>query len=114
VTTRPKAAKASAGRTDWARINSMTDAEIERMAAADKENPTTKQADWATATVGLPPLKTPVNAKFDVDVVEWFKSQGRGYQTRMNGVLRRYMEAHRKDRVIPRSGLKPVHNKGGK
>jgi uncharacterized protein (DUF4415 family) len=56
----------------------MTDAQIERMAAADKENPTTKQADWATATVGLPPLKTPVNAKFDVDVVEWFKSQGGG------------------------------------
>jgi len=37
-----------------------------------------------------------VNAKFDVDVVDWFKSQGRGYQTRMNAVLRRYMEAHRK------------------
>jgi uncharacterized protein (DUF4415 family) len=114
MTTRSKTAKTSASRTDWARINSMTDAEIERMAAADKENPTTKQADWATATVGLPPLKTPVNAKFDVDVVEWFKSQGRGYQTRMNGVLRRYMEAHSKDRVIPRSGLKPVHNKSGK
>jgi uncharacterized protein (DUF4415 family) len=40
--------------------------------------------------------KTPVNAKFDADVVDWFKSQGRGYQTRMNAVLRRYMEAHRK------------------
>ena len=41
-------------------------------------------------------MKTPVNAKFDQDVVEWFKAQGRGYQARMNGVLRRYMEAHRK------------------
>jgi uncharacterized protein (DUF4415 family) len=97
--TRRKTAKASAGRTDWARINSMTDAEIERIAASDKENPPTRQADWATATIGLPSLKTPVNAKFDLDVVEWFKSHGRGYQTRMNAVLRRYMEAHRRDAV---------------
>ena len=55
--TRRKAAKAPAGRTDWGRINSMTDAEIERMAASDKENPATRQADWATATIGLAPLK---------------------------------------------------------
>ena len=41
-------------------------------------------------------LKTPVNAKFDVDAADWFKAQGRGYQTRMNAVLRRYMDAHRK------------------
>jgi uncharacterized protein (DUF4415 family) len=104
--TRRKAARASVGRTDWARINSMTDAEIEHMAASDKENPATKQADWSAATIGLPPLKTPVNAKFDVDVVAWFKSEGRGYQTRMNAVLRRYMEAHRKDGAILRSNPK--------
>lgn len=36
---------------------------------------------------------SPVNAKFDVDVVEWFRSQGRGYQARMDAVLRRSMEA---------------------
>ncbi len=66
------------------------------MAAKDAENPATKAEDWAHGFVGLPPLKTPVNAKFDADVVEWFKSLGRGYQTRMNAVLRKYMEAHRK------------------
>ena len=57
--TRSKTAKASSGRTDWGRIDRMTEAEIERMAASDKENPATKQADWATAKIGLPPLKTP-------------------------------------------------------
>ena len=66
------------------------------MAASDPDNPATTAEDWADATIGFPPAKTPVNAKFDVDVVDWFKSQGRGYQTRMNAVLRRYMEAHRK------------------
>ena len=88
--------KALASGTDWRRIDALTDAQIERMARDDTENPATRAADWAEAVVGLPPPKTPVNAKFDVDVVLWFKAQGRGYQTRMNAVLRRYMEVHRK------------------
>lgn len=95
--TRRKAAEPRAKGTDWARVSAFTDAEIERMAKADPENPATVAADWANAVVGTPPAKTPVNARFDADVVDWFKSQGRGYQTRMNAVLRRYMEAHRKD-----------------
>ncbi|MBB3965626.1 BrnA antitoxin family protein [Rhizobium metallidurans] len=90
--TKSKAAKG----TDWARVQALSDDEIERMAIEDAENPASAAADWADAAVGLPPLKAPVNAKFDADVVEWFKSQGRGYQTRMNAVLRMYMESHRK------------------
>lgn len=43
--------------------------------------------------MGLPPGKTSIHASFDRDVVAFFKSGGRGYQTRMNAVLRRYMEA---------------------
>jgi len=83
-------------KTDFAAVNAMTNAEVERNAQVDMENPATSASHWAEGFVGLPPLKTPVAAKFDADVVEWFKSQGRGYQTRMNAVLRRYMEAHRK------------------
>ncbi|HEX3651899.1 MAG TPA: BrnA antitoxin family protein [Rhizomicrobium sp.] len=83
------------GRTNWKRIAKLSDAEIERMAAREADNPATKKADWAKAFIGTPPLKTPVNAKFDVDVVEWFRSQGRGYQARMNAVRRRFMEVHR-------------------
>ena len=94
--TRKRPVKTSAKGTDWPRIHAFTDGDIERMAKADKENLASRGLDWADAIVGLPPLRTPVNAKFDVDVVDWFKSQGRGYQTRMNAVLRRYMEAHRK------------------
>jgi uncharacterized protein (DUF4415 family) len=83
-------------RTDRARIDLFTDSDIERMAMDDADNPATSQDDWANAFIGPPPLKTPVNANFDVDVVDWFKAQGRGYQARMNAVLRRYMEAQRK------------------
>ncbi len=80
-------------RTDWARLRAMSDEAIEAAAAADAENPPADDGHWANATIGLPPAKVPVNAKFDADVVAWFKAQGRGYQTRMNAVLRRYMEA---------------------
>ncbi len=91
-----KPRKGSAGGSDWDRIDRLSDDEIEAMAKADAENPTTTADDWAEAFIGLPPQKTPVNAKFDEDVVAWFKAQGRGYQARMNAVLRRYMDAHRK------------------
>ena len=90
------AVKPGKGRTGWKRIARLSDAGIERMAARDADNPATKKSDWAKSFIGAPPLKTPVNAKFDVDVVDWFKAQGRGYQSRMNAVLRRYMEVHRK------------------
>lgn len=82
--------------TDWRRIADLSDDEIEVMASKDVDNPATHADDWAAAFIGLPPRKVPVNAKFDADIVEWFKAQGRGYQTRMNAVLRRYMEAQRK------------------
>lgn len=38
------------------------------------------------------PLKQPVTLRLDSDVVAWFKSQGQGYQTRINKLLRAYME----------------------
>jgi uncharacterized protein (DUF4415 family) len=82
------------GRIDWAKLRTLPELEIERLAQSDLDNPPTD--DWANASIGVPPLKTPVNAKFDKDVIDWFKSQGRGYQVRMNAVLRRYMEAQRK------------------
>lgn len=85
-----------ADRTDWARVDALSDAEIERMARNDGDNPGTDEADWADATIGAPPAKTRIHASLDADVVDWFRRQGRGYQTRMNAVLRRYMEAQSK------------------
>jgi uncharacterized protein (DUF4415 family) len=42
------------------------------------------------------PIRLSVGLKLDDDILSWFKSQGRGYQTRINAVLRRYVEAQRK------------------
>ncbi len=40
------------------------------------------------------PVKKPVTIRLDADVLEWFKGQGQGYQTRINNLLRKYMETH--------------------
>jgi len=40
------------------------------------------------------PVKVPVKINYDADVLEWFRSLGKGYQTRMNTALREYMLAN--------------------
>ena len=40
------------------------------------------------------PVKIPVKINYDADVIEWFRSFGKGYQTRMNNALREYMLTH--------------------
>jgi uncharacterized protein (DUF4415 family) len=44
----------------------------------------------------LPPGKEPVTLRLDRDVLEWFRHQGRGYQTRINAVLREFIVAREK------------------
>ena len=58
--------------------------------------PEADAAFWAAAKVRMPEgPKTPLNLRLDPDIVAWFRAQGRGYQTRINAVLRSYVEAHR-------------------
>ena len=56
--------------------------------------PELDDAFWANATLKMPENKTRVTVRIDHDVLEWLKSQGPGYQTRLNAILRTYMEAH--------------------
>jgi uncharacterized protein (DUF4415 family) len=52
---------------------------------------------WASAHVVLPPPgKSSVHLRLDTDVLEWFRAQGKGHLTRMNAVLRSYVEARKK------------------
>jgi uncharacterized protein (DUF4415 family) len=44
----------------------------------------------------LPERKVPISLRMDREVVEWFKAHGRRYQSRMNAVLKAYVQAHRK------------------
>lgn len=83
------------GKTDWARLDALTDAEITAAAEADNDARPMTDDEWAIATISLPP-KVSVGMRLDADVLAWFKSHGTGYQTRINAVLRRYIEAQRK------------------
>ena len=51
---------------------------------------------WNEARVVWPSgVKAPLSLRLDADILAWFKAQGRGYQTRINAVLRGYVEAQR-------------------
>jgi uncharacterized protein (DUF4415 family) len=50
---------------------------------------------WKDAHVVMPRGKTSVHLRLDSDIVEWFKTHGKGHLTRMNAVLRAYVDAHK-------------------
>lgn len=53
--------------------------------------------DWSKAVVGkfYRPIKKPLTIRLDADVLDWLKRQGKGYQTRINALLRSSMERDR-------------------
>jgi len=81
--------------TDYARLDALSAAKVESIADNDSEGAPMSDEEWALAEIRQP-VKKPVGLKLDDDILTWFKSQGRGYQTRINAVLRRYVEARRK------------------
>jgi uncharacterized protein (DUF4415 family) len=88
-------ARAKPGRTDWLRLAAMSEREITDSAKADPDAQPTDREFWKNAKVVFPESKQPITLRVDKDVLEWFKAQGQRYQSRMNAVLRSYMEAHR-------------------
>ncbi len=84
-------------RTDWARLDATTQAELEASIAADPDD-VHEAPQWDQAVLGLPPRKEHINIRVDADVLEWFRQTGRGYQTRMNNVLRAFVESRRRMR----------------
>jgi uncharacterized protein (DUF4415 family) len=79
-------------RSDWAKVNSMTEEELEAAIASDPDEAGIEW-DWEKAKLVMPEPKEHINLRVDADVLRFFKSQGKGYQTRMNAVLRAYVEA---------------------
>lgn len=80
--------------SDWARVDAMTEEELEASIDYEEEG----EPDWSTVQAGIPGPKQQLTMRFDADVIAWFKAQGSGYQTRMNAVLRSYVE-HQKRRA---------------
>lgn len=76
-------------RTDWNRLKELPDSKINV-----SDIPKLDKAFFQHAKLRMPKRKQSVSLRLDPDVLDWFKHQGRGYQTRINAILRAYVEAH--------------------
>jgi uncharacterized protein (DUF4415 family) len=80
-----------ADRTDWARVDALSDEDIKRSMREDPDWADHIDVNWADAEVVYPVAKRALSIRLDQDVIDFFQAQGRGYQTRINAVLRHFM-----------------------
>ncbi|MFV3382334.1 MULTISPECIES: BrnA antitoxin family protein [Pseudomonas] len=80
-----------ASKTDWDRVVRQKDEDIDTT-----DIPELGDDFFRKAQLHVPP-KQAVTIRLDADVLAWFKAQGSGYQTRINQLLRQYMQAHRQE-----------------
>jgi uncharacterized protein (DUF4415 family) len=78
-------------RTNWDKINAVTGSKLEASIRADVDD-VRGEPDWTQAIVGVPAPKDHINIRIDHDVLQWFRSNGKGYQTLMNNVLRAFVQ----------------------
>ena len=83
-------------RSNWEKAAAMTEEEIEAAIASDPDE-AGMIVDWSKGTTVLPEPKAVLNMRVDHEVLHFFKRQGKGYQSRINAVLRTYVE-HQKGR----------------
>ena len=79
------------GRTDWARFDALTDEDIAKAVASDPDA-VPIDIDWSDAVLVIPARKKAISIRVHEDVLDYFKSEGEGYQRRINAVLRSYMQ----------------------
>ena len=83
-------------RTNLKYLDELTDEEIEQAARSDTDTLLLEECDMASLEVVIPEKKQSISLRVDPDVLAYFKSFGKGYQTRMNAVLRAYMKTQRR------------------
>ena len=82
-----------ASKTDWKRVQAKKDSEIRTGSAHPEAD--NRHIMRKIVRSGLKPVqsKASISLRLDVDVLDWFKAQGSGYQTRINSILRAFKEA---------------------
>ena len=86
--------KKSRGQTDWNRVDRLRDADIRAAVKADPNAAPIAGVEWFRhAKLVEPRQKTAISIRLDKDLVQWFRKRGPGYQTRINSVLRAYVES---------------------
>lgn len=96
-------------KTDWKRVDAISRAEVERL--ADKDEGPLPSGWESTVIVGLPPAKQDIHIRLDGDILDWFKARGRGYQTRINAVLRAFVQSRQRAERKPTLRTRPRHPK---
>jgi len=86
-------------KSDLARIDRMRDSDIDY-----SDIPPLDKTFLAKATAAWPPAKKQLTIRLDADVLAWLKGHGRGYQTRINRILRFVMESQPPSRVRRSAG----------
>ncbi|MGJ7552056.1 BrnA antitoxin family protein [Pseudomonas alloputida] len=81
-----------ASKTDWSRLAQMDDKDIDTSDIPELGEDFFREAELRV------PAKQTVTIRLDSDVLSWFKEQGAGYQTRINQLLRQYMQAQQRQR----------------
>jgi len=82
-------------RTNWRKANAVTGKRLEASIRADVDD-VQGEPDWTQAVLGIPAPKDHIKIRVDHDVLEWFKANGRGYQTLMNNVLRAFVQSRQR------------------
>jgi len=77
--------------TDWARVDALTDSEIESAMRDDPDWKDLLDVDWSKAEWVVPDKKKAISIRLDADIVDFFQATGSGYQTRINAVLRHFV-----------------------
>jgi uncharacterized protein (DUF4415 family) len=77
--------------SDWERAAATTYEEIEAQIAADPDE-AGMIFDWESGTSEMPKPRAELRLRIDRDVLDFFRSTGRGYQSRINAVLRHYVQ----------------------
>ena len=87
-----KRSSSAVSKTDWARVRAMKDRDIRK--SDEHPEASVKHIVRGVVRRGLKPVppKAAISLRLDADVLEWFKAQGPGYQTRINAVLRAFKE----------------------
>lgn len=86
--------KTKQSQTDWERVDRLSDNEIDKAISDDRDTAPVLTESWFEKAKWQKPAKQQVHLRLDKDIVDFFKQKGRGYQTRINQVLRAFMEAH--------------------
>jgi uncharacterized protein (DUF4415 family) len=81
-------------RTDVRRLDAQTDAELERL-LSEAEDEGSLRPDWTQAKLILPQAKKSVHLRLEQEIIEFFKSKGKGHISRMQAVLKAYVDAHK-------------------